>query len=1108
MRKGETLLISRPKVLAASAVLAACFLACSVLISLHAGGSTVLFWQKRPLTSIDHENGYCFVAPLGSSWMSSHERPSPARLLENGTPLGPGNSLHDEIRKIGQGRFSFWRDYLYFSTSDNSDPRTTGRKYEVVWPLPVAPWAVWTVYLAAFLSALALFIQITLVAIRSAAAAQPPVRPCDSSGKTQPSPASLLARLRLALMPAETRILKSARAGLLPGPRMTSAVFWLTLLFMAASFLVWKHASGTAIFGWQKLPLNSFKHELGYCYQAPLGRAWMSSHASPSPARLFENGVPLSAGNSAHADIRTIGNGRYSFWHDYLYFSASDNSDPRTNGNKYEVLWPTPLNPWLQQGIYFITIVLTPFSAFLISRSSPQELRNRLFPGGKPGLVITALICVGTALILFSLVLLLRDPGQFLGISERFLVTALAYLSCSIFGFQTARLVLPPRKKIDMGFIRRMAALLGLTVFLAFNPAAGLHPSALQPVLIRLFLSGIIGFGVRAIILRKHLAIPVLPPLWTGIWHSHRLMLIITICVLIALPGIVKPLSSWWDISGYMDSHMYDYNAHDIATGAVPAGNGLVMPLYQYGMALLYKAFGHFFYVQQIVNVVMGALTIVLLCWTAWNLFGNYSAVALAGIIAACTPQLHPFVQITQIENWYFPLIALTLFAWSCYWRRPVAQHLVFLAFSTGLALNCRSQGIFFYGLLIIAPLFVAGLPWRRKAAHAIIAGLTVGAMLLPWTLRNYFQEGRFSPASTQTEVSLVLNDHRIPFYGLLENNWVKYLDEYKRLYPDSAERWKVMKSDFIRNSIGDPVWLVKAVYWRSIGYYSLLPPGVFAPNGPAATDWKVQWAAWLYTGLRSLFLIGIGVLALMAWPGRTTFFLALAIASNVVMVAAVPHSDPRYGYPVIPIHIILGLFAFVDPGGRLWTGARVAEEFCLFTRQRVRVLAAVMFGTAVFMSICFVGFGKANLYRVLREKAVVIDRQLAASPELPSLNTYYDWAQKRVGAPPVFRPGDRVRFRCRVTNYMLPPKSAGRIAYLPAFASDPERETYYHSYGIPGGYCGVTYFGAAANAEIRENDIVDVEGTVLFIDTENKVLPVWFWLKAEKLFAAGLPGR
>jgi glycosyltransferase involved in cell wall biosynthesis len=53
-------------------------------------------------------------------------------LLENLCPLGPVHSLHDAIRSHGCGRYSHWEERLYFSTSDNSDPRTNDRIYTAI----------------------------------------------------------------------------------------------------------------------------------------------------------------------------------------------------------------------------------------------------------------------------------------------------------------------------------------------------------------------------------------------------------------------------------------------------------------------------------------------------------------------------------------------------------------------------------------------------------------------------------------------------------------------------------------------------------------------------------------------------------------------------------------------------------------------------------------------------------------------------------------------------------------------------------------------------------------------------------------------------------------
>ena len=54
---------------------------------------------------------------------------SPSRLFENGRELGPAHSNHQEIAQLGQGRFSHWRNKIWMSSSDNSDPAENGRAY-------------------------------------------------------------------------------------------------------------------------------------------------------------------------------------------------------------------------------------------------------------------------------------------------------------------------------------------------------------------------------------------------------------------------------------------------------------------------------------------------------------------------------------------------------------------------------------------------------------------------------------------------------------------------------------------------------------------------------------------------------------------------------------------------------------------------------------------------------------------------------------------------------------------------------------------------------------------------------------------------------------------
>ena len=60
-----------------------------------------------------------------------------------------------------------------------------------------------------------------------------------------------------------------------------------------------------------------------------------------SPVLIYENGRLLGPGHSKHEDIAHDVGGRYSHWRGQGYlFSASDNTDPNTNGRFYWAVVP------------------------------------------------------------------------------------------------------------------------------------------------------------------------------------------------------------------------------------------------------------------------------------------------------------------------------------------------------------------------------------------------------------------------------------------------------------------------------------------------------------------------------------------------------------------------------------------------------------------------------------------------------------------------------------------------------------------------------------------------------------------------------------------------
>ncbi|MCP5143943.1 MAG: class I SAM-dependent methyltransferase [Gammaproteobacteria bacterium] len=94
--------------------------------------------QRLPPFVPDQDN--CYMAYIESYCPADTlDAPTRSRLcvFEDGLPLGPAHSMHADIRESGSGRFSHWDggatglSCLFFSSSDNSNPNTNGRRYIV-----------------------------------------------------------------------------------------------------------------------------------------------------------------------------------------------------------------------------------------------------------------------------------------------------------------------------------------------------------------------------------------------------------------------------------------------------------------------------------------------------------------------------------------------------------------------------------------------------------------------------------------------------------------------------------------------------------------------------------------------------------------------------------------------------------------------------------------------------------------------------------------------------------------------------------------------------------------------------------------------------------------
>ncbi|WP_295392837.1 hypothetical protein [uncultured Thiodictyon sp.] len=94
----------------------------------------------------------------GDAVGDSHEQQSRLELFEDGRPLGPAHSLHQDVDSVGSGAYSHWGKALLLSTSDGTDPRANGREYRIRVQAGVHP-TLWWLFLIATVAAVYLIVR-------------------------------------------------------------------------------------------------------------------------------------------------------------------------------------------------------------------------------------------------------------------------------------------------------------------------------------------------------------------------------------------------------------------------------------------------------------------------------------------------------------------------------------------------------------------------------------------------------------------------------------------------------------------------------------------------------------------------------------------------------------------------------------------------------------------------------------------------------------------------------------------------------------------------------------------------------------------------------------
>lgn len=237
--------------------------------------------------------------------------------------------------------------------------------------------------------------------------------------------------------------------------------------------------------------------------------------------------------------------------------------------------------------------------------------------------------------------------------------------------------------------------------------------------------------------------------------------------VLIVLLALVLRLAAVAADDGYVPAHdAFDYDRHgrSIAAGEgfpesgyVPEGgpSALRPPVYPYLLGAVYAVSGDSVTAGRIVGALLGAIAVALLYLIVLRIWGRRLAL-VAAALAAVFPSLVLLSQDLLSEQLF---LALELGAVLCVLRfrgsGGALRWAVVAGLLCGVAALTRNPG----GVLILP---IALGVWTRRprlraaalAAPAVVLGC-VALTMVPWTVRNWVEFGRFVPVTSSTGFGL-----------------------------------------------------------------------------------------------------------------------------------------------------------------------------------------------------------------------------------------------------------------------------------------------------------------------------------------------------------------
>ena len=218
-----------------------------------------------------------------------------------------------------------------------------------------------------------------------------------------------------------------------------------------------------------------------------------------------------------------------------------------------------------------------------------------------------------------------------------------------------------------------------------------------------------------------------------------------------------------------MDAEYHDQWAQSILKGEDYTGGVFFRaPLYPYFLALIYKVFGHNYFIPRLIQFIIGSLSCVLIYLLGRKVFNRRTGI-IAGVIASFYGVLIYFDGELQLPVMEVFLDMLFIFAFIRAREKPSVKKWILCGIFLGLSALVRPN-ILLVGVALLVWILIRStsngkirfsrIPKSKSLIYAVCLVLGTILMILPVTFRNYIKGHDFVLISSQGGMNFYIGNN------------------------------------------------------------------------------------------------------------------------------------------------------------------------------------------------------------------------------------------------------------------------------------------------------------------------------------------------------------